>query len=225
MAGAALFDLDRTLISRSSSLALAGTFRGRGLIGRRQLARATAAQLVFARFGAGQSRVGRTADSAMSILRGLRVELMREIAADAWVPVLRPLVYKEAVVLAERHMATGEPVYVVSAALQEVVEEVVSRLGFTGALGSRAEVEEDVYTGRLERRVYGQAKADAVLELAAQEGFELAASHAYSDSGSDVPFLELAGHPVAVNPDRDLRRTAAARGWRVERFRSMAFPR
>ena len=103
MPGAAFFDLDRTLISRSSSLSLAGTFRKRGLIGRRQVAKAAIAQLVFMRFGAGQGRVGQTADSAMSILRGLRVEELREIVAEAWESVLRPLVYREALDLAEAH--------------------------------------------------------------------------------------------------------------------------
>lgn len=226
MAGAAaFFDLDRTLISQSSSLALAGSFRSRGLIGRRQRVKAALAQLVFTQFGAGHGRVGQTADSAMSVLRGLPVELMREIATEAWIPVLRPLVYKDAVVLAEAHMARDEPVFVVSAALQEVVEEIASRLGFAGAVASRAEVRDDVFTGRLERRLYGQAKADAVLELARVEGLDLASSSAYSDSHSDLPFLEAVGHPVAVNPDRQLRRIAAARGWAIERFRSMAFPR
>jgi HAD superfamily hydrolase (TIGR01490 family) len=222
---AAFFDLDRTLISRSSSLALAGLFRQRGLIGRWQRAKAASAQLVFARFGAGHARVGQTADSAMSVLRGIPVEVMREIATEAWVPVLRPLVYKEAVVLAEAHMAEGEPVYVVSAALQEVVEEVASRLGFAGAVASQAEIRDGAYTGRLERRLQGQAKADAVVELAQAEDIALEASTGYSDSHSDVPFLEAVGEPVAVNPDRELRRVANARGWRVEHFRSMAFPR
>ena len=115
--GAAFFDLDRTLISRSSSLALAGTFRSRGLIGRRQVAKAAIAQLVFARFGAGQSRVGQTADSAMSVLRGLPVTLMREIAVEAWEPVLKPLVYREALELAQDHRARGERVFIASAAL------------------------------------------------------------------------------------------------------------
>jgi HAD superfamily hydrolase (TIGR01490 family) len=222
---AAFFDLDRTLISRSSSLALAGLFRQRGLIGRWQRAKAASAQLLFTRFGAGQARVGQTADSAMSVLRGVPVEMMREIATEAWVPVLRPLVYKEAVVLAEAHMAQGEPVYVVSAALQEVVEEVASRLGFAGAVASQAEVRDGADTGRLERRLQGRAKADAVVELAQAEDIALEASTGYSDSHSDVPFLEAMGEPVAVNPDRELRRVAKARGWRVEHFRSMAFPR
>ncbi len=224
MPGAAFFDLDRTLISRSSSLALAGTFRGRGLIGRRQLVQAALAQLAFVRFGAGQGRVGQTADSAMAILRGLPVELMREITSQAWEPVLKPLVYREALDRASAHAEQGERVFIASAALQEVVEEVSNRLGFDGAIASRAEVEDGVYTGRLERRLYGQAKADALVEVAQAEGIDLARSTAYSDSHSDVPFLEAAGHPVAVNPDRELRRLAERRGWPIARFATKAFP-
>ena len=225
MPAAAFFDLDRTLISRSSSLALARTFRGRGLIGRRQLAKAAMAQLVFVRFGAGQSRVGQTADSAMAVLRGLPVTLMREIAAEAWEPVLKPLVYREALDLADEHRARGERVYIASAALQEVVGEISSRLGFNGAIASRAEVRDGVYTGSLERRLYGQAKADALVELATVDGIDLSASTAYSDSYSDVPFLEAVGHPVVVNPDRALRRRADEAEWPSLRFATMAFPR
>jgi HAD superfamily hydrolase (TIGR01490 family) len=222
--GAAFFDLDRTLISRSSSLALAGTFRARGLIGRRQLAKAALAQLVFARFGAGQARVGQTADTGMSILRGLPVELMREIASEAWEPVLKPLVYREALDLASAHAECGERVYIASAALQELVEEVSNRLGFDGAIASRAETRDGVFTGRLERRLYGQAKADALVDLARAEDIDLASSTAYSDSHSDTPFLEAVGRPVAVNPDRELRRIAESRQWPVMQFRAKAFP-
>ena len=222
-AGAAFFDLDRTLISRSSSLALAGTFRRRGLIGRRQVAKAALAQLVFTRFGAGQGRVGQTADSAMSILEGLPVALMHEIAAEAWEPVLKPLVYREALEIASAHAQRGERIYVASAALEEVVVEVSNRLGFDGAIASRAEVRDGVYTGRLERRLYGPAKADALVELAQAEDLDLPSSTAFSDSHSDVPFLEAVGQPVAVNPDRSLRRIAETRRWPVMRFRAKAF--
>jgi HAD superfamily hydrolase (TIGR01490 family) len=221
--GAAFFDLDRTLLSRSSSLALAGQFRRRGLIGRTQLAKAAVAQLVFTRFGAGQRRVGQTAASAMSVLRGVPAEVMRELAAEAWEPVLRPLVHRDAVDLAAAHAARGELVYVVSAALQEVVEQIVQQLGFDGALASQAEVEDGVYTGRLVRRLYGVEKAAALEELARAEQLELPGSTAYSDSYSDIPFLEAVGHPIAVNPDRALRRTARERGWPVLRWSRKAF--
>lgn len=225
MSGAAFFDLDRTLISRSSSLALAGIFRRHGLIGRRQVAQAALAQLVFIRFGAGQARVGQTADTAVSVLDGVSVDVVRDIAAEAWEPVLKPLVYRDALDRAAEHAARGEPVYIASAALQEVVEEVATRLGFAGAIASRAEVRDGVYTGRLERRLSGAAKADALRELASAEDIDLAGSTAYSDSHSDVPFLEAVGNPVAVNPDRELRGIAIERKWPVEIYATKAFPK
>lgn len=218
MSGAAFFDLDRTLLSRSSSLALAGTFRKRGLIGRRQMLKAAVAQLVFVRFGAGQSRVGRTAESAMAVLRGLPVQAMRDIVAEAMRPVLRPLVYQEALELARSHSARGDRTYIVSGALQELVEAFASELDLDGALGSRCEVVDGRYTGRLERALYGPAKALALRELAATDDIDLGASTAYSDSYTDLAFLEAVGSPVAVNPDRALRRAATERGWPVLRF-------
>lgn len=218
MQGAAFFDLDRTLIARSSSLALAGPFRERGLIGRRQLLKARLAQLVFVRFGAGHGRAGQTADAGMSILRGLPVELLQEIVEQAWKPVLRPLVYREALDAADAHETRGEPVYIVSGALQEVVDRLAAELGFAGALGSRAEVEGGLYTGRLARRLLGAEKAVGLGELADAESIDLTGSTAYSDSHADLAFLESVGTPVAVNPDRELRRIAESRGWAVRHF-------
>ena len=223
-AGAAFFDLDRTLVSRSSSLALAGTFRKRGLIGRRQLLAAALAQIVFARFGARGTRVGQTADRAAAALAGVSVVTLREIVDEAVPKVLMPLVYREALDLAAGHRARGERTYIVTAALQEVAETLARELGLDGAAGSRAEVSDGRYTGRLERRLFGPGKAEAVRELAAGDNLDLAASTAYSDSYTDVEFLETVGHPVAVNPDRELREIAVERGWPVERFHEPAFP-
>lgn len=225
MAGAAFFDLDRTLISRSSSLALAPAFHARGLLPRRDRLKAGLAQLIFVRYGAGTARVGRTAGAGMALLRGVPVETMREIVDEAFATAFRPHVYADAVTLLERHRDQGERAFIVSAALQEVVDALVGELGFDGGLGSTAEVENGVYTGTLLRRLDGPQKAKAVTALAHSEGIDLAASTAYSDSASDVPFLEVVGRPVAVNPDRGLRRVAEERGWRVLRFRAKAFAR
>jgi HAD superfamily hydrolase (TIGR01490 family) len=222
--GAAFFDLDRTLISRSSSLSLAPAFHRRGLLRRRDRTKARLAQLVFVRYGAGTSRVGQTAESAVAFLNGLPVEVMREIVQAAMSSAFRPHVYRDALDLVARHRERGERSFIVSAALQEIVDALVAELGLDGGLGSTAEVEDGAYTGRLVRRLDGRAKAEAITELAGAEGIDLGESTAYSDSASDVPFLEAVGHPVAVNPDRRLRGIAAERGWRVLRFSDKAFP-
>lgn len=224
MPGAAFFDLDRTLVSKSSSLALAPEFRRRGLIRRRDLAKAAVAQLLFVRFGAGHARVGQTADSAMSILRGLPVEVMREIVAESLETALRQHVYQDALDAVADHAGRGERSFIVSAALQEIVDALAGELGFAGGVGSTAEIEDGVYTGRLLRRLYGREKANALDELAAAESIDLGSSTAYSDSASDLPFLEAVGKPVVVNPDRALRKIASERGWPVRHFRAKAFP-
>src|SRR5436309_14919271 len=122
MAAAAFFDLDRTLLRRSSALALAGSFRDRGLISRSQLAKAAAWQLLFVLRGASHEAVRTAAEDGLIVLRGFTPEQMRELVADAMEPILRPLVYAEPLQLVEQHRERGDCVYIVSATLQELVQ-------------------------------------------------------------------------------------------------------
>jgi HAD superfamily hydrolase (TIGR01490 family) len=221
---AAFFDLDRTLIRRSSVLALAGSFRDHGVIGRGQLAKAAAWQVVFAARGASAETVRRASEDGLRLLEGFAVDDLRRLVVDALEPVLRPLVYREPLDLVGRHRQRGEPVYLVSATLQEIVEELARDLGFDGAIGSLCEIDDGVYTGRVVRPAHGAGKAAAIRELAGREGFDLRESTAYSDSHTDLAFLEAVGKPVAVNPDRRLREIALDRGWPILRFEEPAFP-
>jgi HAD superfamily hydrolase (TIGR01490 family) len=221
----AFFDLDRTLLRRSSALALAGSFRERGLLSRRSLARAALWQLLFVARGADAEAVRRLAEEGLLVLRGFRPDAMRTLVSEAMEPVLKPLVYAEPLHLVARHRERGEPVYIVSATLQEVVDGLAAELGFDGGIGTVCEVGPDgTYTGHSVRPLHGQGKAQAVRELARREDIDLARSTAYSDSHTDMPFLEVVGHPVAVNPDRDLRRVARDRGWETLEFSERAYP-
>jgi HAD superfamily hydrolase (TIGR01490 family) len=211
---AAFFDLDRTLLRRSSALALAPAFRAAGLISRRQLATAAAWQLLFALRGAGHDAVKRAAEDGLSVLRGYTPEELRSLVAGQMERVLKPLVYAESLDLVELHRSRGEPVYIVSATLQEIVQAIADDLGFDGALGTVCEVVDGKYTGRAIRALHADEKARCIREL----DHDLAASTAYSDSHTDLAFLEAVGHPIAVNPDRALRRIAVARGWPVLEF-------
>jgi HAD superfamily hydrolase (TIGR01490 family) len=211
---AAFFDLDRTLIRRSSALALAPAFRTAGLISRRQLAKAAAWQVLFVLRGASHEAVRRAAEDGLSILRGFTPEEMTALVIESMERVLRPLVYAESLDLVHRHRQRGEPVYIVSATLQEIVQAIADDLGFDGALGTTCEVVDGRYTGRPIRALHADNKAKCIQEL----DFDLDASTAYSDSHTDLPFLEAVGHPVCVNPDRALRRIAAERRWPVLEF-------
>ena len=83
----------------------------------------------------------------------------------------------------------------------------------------RPEVDgEGRYTGKLEFYAYGEGKAVAMRELADRDELDLTASYAYSDSATDPPMLEAVGHPVVVNPDRELREVAEQRDWQIMEF-------
>ncbi|MHB8649045.1 MAG: HAD family hydrolase [Gaiellaceae bacterium] len=224
MPTAAFFDLDRTLLRRSSALALAGSFRDRGLISRTMLAKAAAWQLLFVLRGANHETVRRAAEDGLKVLRGFTPAEMRSLVAEALESVLRPLVYAEPLQLVEQHRERGDSVYIVSATLQEIVQAIADDLGFDGALGTICEVRDGAYTGRAVRALHAENKAACVRELAASKGFDLAECTAYSDSHTDLPFLEAVGHPVVVNPDRELRGIAGERGWPVLEFGALAYP-
>jgi HAD superfamily hydrolase (TIGR01490 family) len=176
--------------------------------------------VLFALRGASHEMVRRAAEDGLMLLRGMTPDEMRTLVRDALEPELRPLVYGDAIDVVRRHQRHGEPCYVVSATLQEVVETIALDLGFDGALGTVCEVGADgTYTGRSLRALHAEGKAEALREFAGPYGFGLAESWAYSDSHTDLPFLEAVGHPVAVNPDRRLRAIAHERGWPILRFR------
>ncbi len=215
MASAAFFDLDRTLLRRSSALALAPAFRRRGIISRRMMIEAAAWQVLFMLRGASHEAVRRAAEDGLLLLRGHTPEEMRDLVGESLETILRPLVYAESLDLVDRHRRRGEPVYIVSATLQEIVQAIADDLGFDGALGTVCEVVDGKYTGKALRALHAQAKADCIRAL----DYDLAESTAYSDSHTDLPFLEAVGHPVAVNPDRKLRKIATKRGWPIQEFR------
>jgi HAD superfamily hydrolase (TIGR01490 family) len=192
------------------------------VITRGQVAKAAFWQLLFVLRGTSRERVRAASEDGLMLLRGFSTRQMEELVAETLESVLRPLVYGEPLELLEEHRRRGEPSYIVSAALQEVVDALARDLGFDGALGTVCEVEDGVYTGRGLRSLHGENKAAAVRDLAADEGYDLGVSTAYSDSHTDLPFLELVGNPVVVNPDRELRRVAQARGWPVLRFSARA---
>jgi phosphoserine phosphatase len=95
-------------------------------------------------------------------------------------------------------------------------------LGFEGGVGSRSEIVDGRFTGRdADVFTYREGKAERIRRLAQEEGIDLAASYAYSDSESDLPMLRLVGHPVAVNPDAELERVAREEGWEILRFEQL----
>jgi HAD superfamily hydrolase (TIGR01490 family) len=216
---AAFFDLDKTVIARASMVAFGRPFHRAGLLSRRVLLRALWGQLVYLWLGASEKKLIKTRDAALKLTRGWEQQKVRTIVREAIDEVIEPIVFEEALELIRQHQADGRLVAIVSASPVEVVEPLSDHLGADIAIGTEAKIDEHGrYSGELVRYAYGPAKADAIRELAAARDIDLSASYAYSDSITDLPMMELVGHPVAVNPDRPLLRVANEREWEVVRF-------
>jgi HAD superfamily hydrolase (TIGR01490 family) len=221
MRAGAFFDLDHTLISRATPFALAATFHQRGLVRRRDILRAAAWQLIFLMRGVGEDAVRKGACEGMILLKGIPVSEIEEMLGGAMETVLSPLVYAEPLMLLEEHRRREEPAYILSASLHEVVLHIARDLGFDGAVGSTCEIVDGVYTGRALEPCFGKYKARALRELAGRNEIDLSRSTAYSDSHTDLAFLEAVGNPIAVNPDRKLHAIARTRDWPVLRFSNL----
>ncbi|HLM25744.1 MAG TPA: HAD family hydrolase [Thermoleophilaceae bacterium] len=215
---AAFFDLDKTLIEGSSALHFARAAYRNGLISRRQMARDVLANIRFRLEGSTDESTDVLRERIAEAITGQRqVDLMR-MGQQVLAGVL-PAVYPQVLQEAHDHQDAGRLAYVVTAASHELAETLADVLVLDGGIGNRSEVRDGVYTGRPEGHfTYREGKAAAIRELAEQQGIDLAASYAYSDSESDLPMLRAVGNPVAVNPDRALEEVARAEGWRIMRF-------
>jgi len=218
MAGAAFFDLDKTLMEGSSAIHFGRAAYRAGMVSRRQLARDAWANLKFRLNGSTDQGTDELRERILDSIAGQRVVDLARMGPDVLTGIL-PLIYREVLEEAYAHQDAGRPVYIVTAASQELAEVLARVLVMDGGIGMRSEVRQGVYTGKPAGPfTYREGKAVAIRELAEREGLDLTESFAYSDSESDLPMMRAVGHPVAVNPDRALERVAREEGWRIMRF-------
>jgi HAD superfamily hydrolase (TIGR01490 family) len=218
MAGAAFFDLDKTLIEGSSALHFARAAYRAGMVSRRQLARDGWANVKFRLNGSTDAGTDELRQRILDSIAGQRQVDLARMGSDVLAGIL-PLLYREVLEEAYAHQDAGRPAYIVTAASQELAEVLAHVLVMDGGIGMRSEVRDGVYTGKPAGPfTYRDGKAVAIRELAEREGIDLTESYAYSDSESDLPMMRTVGHPVAVNPDRALERVAREEGWRIMRF-------
>jgi HAD superfamily hydrolase (TIGR01490 family) len=219
---AAFFDLDNTLMQGASIFHLAKGLHRRQFFTTREILSAAWKQAYFRIVGVEDpEHVAETRVSALSFISGHTVSELEALGEEIFDEAMAHRIWPGTRALAQMHLDQGERVWLVTAAPIEIAQIIARRLGLTGALGTVAEHENGVYTGRLVgEMLHGPAKGEAVKALAAREGLDLAACSAYSDSFNDLSMLSLVGEPCAVNPDGRLRSYARQHGWRVRDYRT-----
>ena len=215
---AAFFDLDKTVIAKSSALVFSRPLYRSGLINRRDVLRSAYAQFVYVLGGADHDQMERMREYLSALTEGWDADQLREIVAEALQEAVEPIIYEEAANLIDEHHAAGRDVVIVSSSGQEIVELIGAMLGADHSIGTRVAIVDGQYTGQIEFYAYAENKAQAMRDLADERGYDLSQSYAYSDAATDLPMLESVGFPSVVNPDRPLRREAMARDWPILTF-------
>ncbi len=218
---AAFFDVDNTMIRGSSFAALAKGMADRDYFTTAEILEFTFKQLKYVLSGKENlDDIAQATENGLAFVKGRSPEEIRQLADEVYDETMVQRLWAGSVELAAAHQALGHEVWLVSATPIEVAEEIASRLGLTGGLGTVAEVIDGAYSGRLDGPpLHGPAKVDAIRRLAEERGLDLARCAAYSDSSNDIPMLSAVGFPVAVNPDGTLRAHARKEGWPIRDYR------
>jgi HAD superfamily hydrolase (TIGR01490 family) len=219
---AAFFDVDNTMMQGASIFHLARGLHRRNFFTTRDLLVGAWRQAYFRVVGAEDpDHVAKTRATALAFIAGHTVSELQELGEEIFDEAMAHRIWPGTRALAQLHLDEGEQVWLVTAAPVEIAQIIARRLGLTGALGTVAEHEDGVYTGRLVgEMLHGPAKGEAVKALAAREGLDLADCSAYSDSYNDLTMLSLVGNPCAINPDTRLRAYAKKQGWRIHDYRT-----
>jgi HAD superfamily hydrolase (TIGR01490 family) len=216
---AAFFDLDKTIIARSSTLVMGRTFFRDGLISPATVLRGLYAQAVYQLVGADHARMEQMRRAALDLTQGWDADRVRRLVRETMEEVIAPQVYAEALAVVADHRRAGRDVWIVSSSGEEIVEPFAGFLGVRDVLATRSGLDDrGCYDGTLEFYAYATAKAIAIRQVAEVRGYDLTRCYAYSDSITDLPMLAAVGHPTAVNPDRELRAAALAMGWDTRDF-------
>ena len=219
----AFFDVDNTITRGSTLYFLGKGMYNRGFFTKRDIGAWVLANIRFRMTGTEKSEViSRFQKAATDFIGGHDVKEIRIIGEQIYSEFVSPSIWQGTIELAKEHLSSGDEVWLVTASPEDFANLIAERLGFTGAIGTKAEIKDGKYTGDLNGKLlHGKEKAIAITELTKVRGINLKDCFAYSDSHNDLPLLSAVGHPRAINPDAKLRIIAFAQSWPVHDFRRL----
>ena len=222
---AAFFDVDNTLVRGSTLYFLGRGMYQRGYFTKADISRFVVANLRFRMTGTEKKEViDRFQKAATDFVGGHQVSDILKLGEEIYDEFVSPKLWERTCEIAREHLAQGQDVWLVTAAPQDMAEIIASRLGFTGAIGSKVIIKDGMFTGELDGKIlHGTEKAVAISKLAEDHGYDLNECYSYSDSHNDIPLLTAVGYPSAINPDAILRIKALAEGWPIHDFRRARF--
>lgn len=211
---AAVFDVDGTLIANDSLERIFVRFLWRyGELRASDLARLAGGAI--SALAAGHSPL----KANKAYLRGKQANHLERLAWDCFKQEIERRLLPGAIARLRWHQRAGHCVVLLSGTLDLLLAPLAEHLGVHARVGTEIEVADHCLTGRIAGlHPFGAAKAECLTAMNRAGAFDLARSFAYADHYADRYLLATVGHPVAVNPDRRLRRLAERQGWMIEDF-------
>ena len=213
----AFFDLDRTIISGYSVVALALEHVWSGSL---SPTRIIAHFGIFLGWTLGKSDYHDLLRLTVNGIVGLSEDEMIELGERAFQRRLAGLIYPEARQLIDAHKAVGHRVVMVTSATSFQAHPIARELGVDHVLCTELEIQSGVITGKVDP-CYGPGKKTAAQKFADQEGLALTDAFFYTDSSEDLALLESVGKPVVANAKTSLSRIALENGWPQLLFESL----
>ncbi|KPJ55041.1 hypothetical protein AMJ47_01985 [Parcubacteria bacterium DG_72] len=143
-----------------------------------------------------------------------------KIIEDFFRENLKLIIFKEALELVKEHKNKGRKILIVSNAIDYIPQKVGQFLDIDYFIGTRLETKNNKFTGKIEGDIiYGRNKVFAIKRFIRENDLSLKNSWGYSDHYSDIPLLEMTANPVAVNPDKELKKEAIRKTWPILIFK------
>ena len=209
----AVFDVDHTITRHSTGRRLIECGRNAGLYGIRDLLRLPR---IYLHYRAGTIQMSHLVGT-IERLKGHTREHLEKLARECFDQRVVRDIMPGALELIAAHKERGDTVILATSSLDLVIQPIAEMLKIKHVLATKLEFRDDVSTGGLEGLpCFGPVKLRMTEEMIATLGGSLDHTTFYSDSHLDEPLLEAVATPVAVNPDRRLKRIAERRGWEIQ---------
>ncbi len=217
----ALFDLDNTLLAGDSDYEWGRFLVEHGVVDGREYERRN--REFYEQYKQGRLDIHEFAAFAYRPLAELPMERLLALRDAYMTTRIRPMMLPAARALIERHRRRGHRIVVVTATNRFVTEPIAQAFGADDLIATEPEFRDGRYHARIEGiPAFREGKVQRLEQWLRTHGESRAGSWFYSDSHNDLPLLEYVEHPVAVDPDPELARTARARGWPVITLRGDA---
>jgi len=211
-----IFDVDNTIIKKTSTWYFLLEALSKGII---RLSQIRYLPLDWIKYKLGYLDVDFIED-AVKPFAGIKKKVLEQIAQDCFERRIKPNIYTDAAKLIREALNRQEKVIFATSSLRTIIEPLERFFGIEGSIASMLEFRDEITTGKiLGVSFFGLKKKTQVEAWLDKNGLSPKELCFYSDSYTDFPLLEFSGLPIAVNPDRVLRKEAKKRGWKILWFR------